>query len=138
MRVARDFLHGGSRWALLATVRGILFYAVNGRQMTLKYVGAIKGFLCCRARAWAKPAHHCAFVMGQCVPILIVFASKPFVVVVASRDRTFLGSFGLMCEHMCFQIFKESATVWFWATISLLPILIKPDARGSRASLGIA
>lgn len=76
--------------------------------------------------------------MGQCVPILIVFTSEPFVVVVASRDRTFLGSFGLMCEHVRFQILEESATVWVWATIPLLSILIKPDARGSWASLGIA
>lgn len=97
--------------------------------MTLEYVGAIKAFLCCRARARAKPAHHCAFIMGQCVPILIVFASKPFVVVVASRDRTLLGSFRLMCEHVCLQILEKSATVWIWATISLLSILIEPDAR---------
>ena len=49
--------------------------------------------------------------MGQSVAILVVLASKAFMMVAASRDGAFLWPLRLVGQHVSFQILERPATV---------------------------
>lgn len=56
------------------------------------------------------------------MPILIIFASKAFDMIIARLNRAFLGSFIFVCEHVCFQIFEHLAAIWEGTTAFLLAL----------------
>lgn len=77
--------------------------------MSLKDICSVEAFLCRASTTGAEATDHRPLVVRQGVSVLVVFASEAFDVVFASWDRALLGSFLLMCEHMCFQILHMSA-----------------------------
>ena len=57
--------------------------------------------------------------------VLVVFAGKAFVVVGTVGYWTLFWSLGLMGEHMGFEVFEWSATVWMRTSRSFFAILIE-------------
>lgn len=69
--------------------------------------------------------------------ILIVLASKAFLVISAGRDRTLLGSLRLVGQHMRFQILEWSTAVRMRAARPLFAIVIETVAIRSWAVQGV-
>jgi len=61
--------------------------------------------------------------MSQSVSVLVVFARKALGVVFAGLNGAFLRPFGLVCQHVRFQILEDSAAFWNWA-LSFLPSFV--------------
>jgi hypothetical protein len=99
-------------WRLLTAIGRILFYAVNRGEVSLEDVGAVKRLLSCRTGARTEPAHHGTLVMGESVPILIVFSCEPFEMVFAGCDWALLRPFILVGEHVGFEILEDASTFW--------------------------
>ena len=83
--------------------------------MSLEHIRAIEALLGRTARPWTEAADHGSFVMCQGVTILVVFPCKAFGVVFACRDRTFLRTLILVCEHVRLEIFEVPAARRVWA-----------------------
>ena len=49
--------------------------------------------------------------MGKGMAILVVLTSEAFLVIGTGRNWALLGSLGLMCKHVCFQILEWSTAV---------------------------
>ena len=70
--------------------------------MTLEDVGSVEAFLGSRAGSRAESADHVALIMSQSVAVLVVLASKAFMVVSTRGDWALLWSLRLVGEHMRF------------------------------------
>lgn len=103
--------------------------------MPLENVRTIEAFLRRRSGPRAKPAHHRAFVVGQCVAILVVFSCKALLMIFACHDRALLWSFGLMRQHVRFQILKKPTTVGIGASTPFLAVFIKAKTCGASVFL---
>lgn len=79
--------------------------------MSFEDVGAVETFLRGGARAGAESANHGPLVVSQGVPVLVVLASEPFVVVVAGSDRALLWPLRLMGKHVSFDVLEKSAAL---------------------------
>ena len=79
--------------------------------MSLENISTVEALLGSRARTWAEATHHGSFVVGQGVPILVVFARETFPVVFARHNWAFFRPFALMGEHVGFEVFEEAAAV---------------------------
>lgn len=77
-------------------IRGSLFHAMHGGQMTLEDICSVEALFRRRPRPRAKPADHGTFIVGQSVTVLVVLTSETFGVVFASDNGAFFRSFGLM------------------------------------------
>jgi hypothetical protein len=106
LTIAGQFAGVASR-AALSAVGGCLFHPMNRSQVSLENIGPVEALLGGRARAWAEAAHHGTLVMGQGVSIFVILACKTFLVVLASQDGTFLGSLGLMGQHVGLEILEN-------------------------------
>ena len=62
--------------------------------------------------------------------ILVVLASKTFLVICAGRDWALLGSLRLMGKHMRFQILEWSTAVWMRAASPFFAIVVETMAIG--------
>jgi hypothetical protein len=74
--------------------------------MPLEDISAVEALLCGSARSGTEAAHHCSLVVRQCVPVLVVLARETLDVVLAILDRAFLGTLGLVGEHMGLQVLE--------------------------------
>jgi hypothetical protein len=83
--------------------------------MPLEDVCAIEALLGRAARAWAEATHHSAFVVRQCVSVLVVLAGETFSVVLASWDRALLRALVLMCEHVRLEVLEVPTACGIWA-----------------------
>jgi hypothetical protein len=83
--------------------------------MPLEHVRTVEALLGRAARAWTETTYHGSLVVRQCVPVLVVLASKAFCVVFASRDGTFLWALVLVCEHVRLEVLEVPATCGVWA-----------------------
>lgn len=117
-----------------AAVRRRLLHPMDGCQMTLEDICTVETLLRRRARAWAKATHHRTFVMGKSVSILVIFAGKALLVVVARHDGTFLWTFQLVCQHVSLEILEHSSTVSLWASPLFGILLIHLEAARSLAA----
>ena len=88
--------------------------------MSLEDISAVEALLRRSTRAGAETADHCAFVVGQGMPVLVIFARKSLDVVLASLDRTLLRTLGLMGEHVSLQVLEGTTAIWDWADSLLL------------------
>ena len=82
---------------------------MDGRQMSLEYVGAIEALLGCAATARTEPAHHRTLVVRQGVSILVVFACETFGMVFACWNRALFRSLILMRQHVRLEVLDMSA-----------------------------
>jgi hypothetical protein len=121
--IARQLLVGVGIGRLLPAVGRCLLNTVNGSQMTLEDIGAVKGLLRSRSRAWAKPADHCALVMCESVAVLVILASETLSVVLASLNRTLLGALILVSEHVSLEILEGLATIRPSTSLLLLGLI---------------
>lgn len=109
---------------------------MQGSQMTLENICAVEAFFGRRARPRAEPTYHGTFVMGQSMAIFVVFSRKSFMVILARYNRTLLGSFRLVSEHVGFQVLEQPTAVGIGATASFLAIFLETEACGSCVFLG--
>jgi hypothetical protein len=79
--------------------------------VALEDIGTVERLLVGGPRAGTEATHHCSFVVGQGVPVLIVLPREPFDVVVTCLDWALLGTLILMRQHVCFQVFEDLSTV---------------------------
>lgn len=70
--------------------------------------------------------------------ILIILASKSFLVIVAGYDWTFFRPFRLMGQHVSLEVLEQSSTFWVGASTPLFAIVVKSQARGAWTLLRIA
>ena len=71
-------------------------------QVAFENVSPVEALFRGRTRARAESANHVAFVMCQCVAVLVVFSGKSFDMIRTTRDGTFFGPLGLMSKHVGF------------------------------------
>jgi hypothetical protein len=83
--------------------------------MSLEDVRAVEALLGRATRAWAEAAHHRAFVVRQCVSVLVVLACETFSVVLACGDRALLRALILVCEHVCLEVLEVPPACGIWA-----------------------
>lgn len=88
--------------------------------MPLEDIGAIEALFAGTTAARAETTDHCAFVVCESMPILVVFPSKALDMVFAGRDRAFLWPLILMREHVCFEVFDLPAAGWYRADALVL------------------
>ena len=101
--------------------------------MSFENIRSVEALLHRRARAWTKTAHHSPLVVGQGMPVLVVLARKPFLVVLAIQDRALFRAFRLMGKHVCFQILENSSTVWMRTSPFVLALDIETSTSRHRA-----
>ena len=70
--------------------------------------------------------------MGKGMAILVVLTSEAFLVIGTGRNWALLGSLGLMCKHVCFQILEWSTAVWMRAASPLFAIIVETIAIRTR------
>ena len=70
--------------------------------------------------------------MGKGMAILVVLTSEAFLVIGTCRNWALLGSLGLMCKHMRFQILEWSTAVRMRAASPLFAIVVETIAIRSR------
>lgn len=78
--------------------------------MPLEDVCAVEALFCRTTGAGAESADHGTLVVGQSVSVLVVLASEPFGVVLASGNRALLRALVLVSEHVCLEVFEMPAT----------------------------
>jgi hypothetical protein len=66
--------------------------------------------------------------MGKGVSVLVIFACKALGVIFAGLDRAFLGSFGLVGQHVRFQVLEDATTFWNGALAFFSGFIIKLKA----------
>ena len=115
--------------ALLAAVGRILFNTVHGGKVSLEDIRSVEALFGGRSRARAESTHHITLVVGEGVSILIVFAGEPFLMVRTGRNWALFRPLRLMGQHMCFQVFEQSAAAWMKTSIALASVV-----KGSRTS----
>jgi hypothetical protein len=101
-----------------------LLYTVHRCEMALEDIGAVEALLRCRAASWAKSTHHGALVVGQGVPVLVVFSREALDVVFARSDRALLRSLSTVSEHVCLQVLEDTATLGKWAKTLLARLIV--------------
>lgn len=109
----------------LAAVRRCLLHVVDVSQVPLEHIRSVERLFGGRSRAWTKIAHHCPFIMGQCVPILVVFPGEPTPMKLAAFDRTFFRTFALMGQGVGFEIFEHLAAVRIGAAATLFAFSVR-------------
>jgi hypothetical protein len=77
-----------------------LLDVVDRGEMSLEHIGAVERLLERGAGTRAEGTHHNSFVVGECVPVLVILASEPLGVVLARLDGTFLWTLFLVREHV--------------------------------------
>ena len=97
--------------------------------MSLENISTIEALLGGGPGAWAEVADHGAFVVCQSVTVLVVLAREAFLMVLASHNRALFRSFGLMRQHMGFEIFEEATAVGIRASAPFSTVIFKPNAR---------
>src|SRR5438105_18487 len=98
---------------------------MHGCEMPLEDIGAVKALLSGRPRARTEAADHGALVMGEGMPVFVIFSGKSLLIVLAIRDGAFFWSLGLVCQHMGLEVFKDSSTVPVWASSFLVAFFIE-------------
>ena len=115
---------------------------MNGSQVPLEDIGAVKGLLRGRAGTRAETAHHSSLVVGEGVtilvvpefrlvssclpvrmPVLILLACEALNVIFASDDRALLRPLALVSEHVRLEILEVLAAIGVRASL-LLPRLV--------------
>ena len=91
--------------------------------MSFEDIGSVEALLRWRSRPGTKATDHGSLVVGQGVSIFVVLSCKALLVVFTSQDGTFLGTFGLMCEHVGLQVFEDFAALGMRAS-SLFPTFL--------------
>lgn len=99
---------------------------MNRSQVTFEYIGAVEALLYSRAASRAEATYHRAFIVGEGMTILVVLASKSFVMILTCQDWAFLRPFRLMGEHVGFQVLEEPTAVGIGTAILLLSVVIQP------------
>lgn len=122
--VARQFLAAVDVGrSLLPAVWWCLLNTVYGCQVTLEDVRSVERLLGGRARAGTETTHHCPFVVGQGVSVLVVLSCKTFDVVVTGLNRALLWPLSLMGQHVRLQVFEGFPAVGMWASLLLLGLV---------------
>lgn len=88
--------------------------------MTLEDIGAVKALLRCTAASWTESTDHRTLVVCEGVSVLVVLSGKPLGVVFAGGDWAFLGTFVLVCEQVCLEIFNVSTAGGDWTDTLVL------------------
>jgi len=83
--------------------------------MSFEHICAVEALLSRAARTWTETTHHSSLVVRQSVSVLVVLSCEALGVVFASRDRTFLRTLILVCEHVRLEIFEVPAARRVWA-----------------------
>lgn len=78
--------------------------------MSLEDIGTIEALFHMSASVVAEPTDHGSFVMCQGVPVPVVFAGKPFLVVSTTVEWALFWSHGPVCEQVGSEIFEHSPT----------------------------
>ena len=99
--------------------------------MALEHIRSIERLLRGGPRTWTEAAYHGPFVMGQGMPVFVVFARESLDVVLARNDWAFLGTLRLMSEHVSLEVLEDPSAVGVRASSLLLAFLIAIDVTGS-------
>jgi len=87
--------------------------------MSFENIGSIEGFVLLWSTT-AETANHCTLVMGQCMPVFVVFASKSLDMILATLDWAFFRSLSLMREHVSLEILENPSAIRPWACTLVL------------------
>jgi hypothetical protein len=96
---------------------------MHSSEVTLENIGPVKGLLGGRARARAESTHHGTLIVGQGMPVLVVFASKAFDVVLTREDGAFLGSLRLMRKHVGLEVLEGLPAIGMRTSLLLLRLV---------------
>lgn len=102
-------------WRLLAGVWRRLFDTMDRREMSLEHVCSVEALLRSASTPRTEPTHHCAFVVCQGMPVLVILSREAFDVILAGRDRTLFRPRLLVRKHVCLEILEVTAAGGNWA-----------------------
>lgn len=107
----------------LAAVGRSLLDIVDRGEVSLEDVGAVKRLLGRRPRSGAEATDHVALVVRQGMTVLVILASKPLNVVLASGDGALFRALSLMGEHVGLEILEGLAALGIGASLLLLGLV---------------
>lgn len=123
-----------ARWALLTAVGRILLNTVDGSQMPLEDICAIKALLCRRAATRAKATNHSTLVVSKGVSVLVILSCKSLDVIFAGRDWALLWPLVLVSKHMCLEVLEDASALREWAHSLLARLIIEIEAAATLAT----
>jgi len=107
------FLAAGALWAQSGFTPGVKpFIAVDAPVMALEHVRPVEALLGSGPGPRTEATDHGTLIMGQRVPIFIIFPGETFDVIIARGDWALLRPLILVGEHMRLQILKDLAAFW--------------------------
>ena len=96
-----------------------LFHIVHSREVPLEYIRTVESLFVGRACTMTEWADHGPFIVGEGMPVFVVFACKSFRVIFTRLDGAFLRSLFHVGKHVGSNILVYASALWIWASVPI-------------------